>query len=233
MNGIDSVLWRHETEKMLQGLVWEEGRDCLAVNEWGQRSEGGVRYTACKSVKSVVITVSTQKATSQLAVTVLITLTQSKPRHRECVFVCVHVCGYDIKARDLTVVGSSEDIFHFKKVNSSVITLSLAMNMISHVVTGPSDLPNRVWGPFSFNLSIQEVKNPHTSLTDQNCSFKPLNCLGWHVHLLTYNCLQYLCAVLWAFFVMTLLFSYWLLKALTVHYISKMWRPMATDMLHI
>lgn len=60
---------------------------------------------------------------------------------RECVFVCVHVCGYDIKARDLNVVGS---IFHFKMVNSNVITLSLAMTMISHVVTGPSDLPNRV-----------------------------------------------------------------------------------------
>lgn len=52
--------------------------------------EVGKGRVICKSVKSVIITVSAQKATSQLAEMVLIILTQSAPRHhaRMCVCVC-------------------------------------------------------------------------------------------------------------------------------------------------
>lgn len=55
------------------------------------REVGKVRV-GCKSVKSVIITVSAQKATSQLAEMVLIILTQSAPRHPAPVCVCVCLC---------------------------------------------------------------------------------------------------------------------------------------------
>lgn len=56
--------------------------------------EVGKGRVVCKSVKSAIITVSAQKATSQLAEMVLIILTQSAPRHQACVLACVSVCVF-------------------------------------------------------------------------------------------------------------------------------------------
>lgn len=61
-----------------------EEKHRLQVSKSGEVGKGRV---VCKSVKSAIITVSAQKATSQLAEMVLIILTQSAPRHGACVYV--------------------------------------------------------------------------------------------------------------------------------------------------